>query len=277
MDTAKIIIYDDSCPLCAAYTGAFVKTGFIKKEDRLDFSHLDENIKKLLDTSRCPNEIPVIDRETLEVSYGIDALATILDQKFHGIKKLIGYTAVNWPLQKLYKFISYNRRVIVAAKPAAGSFDCTPDFNVPYRVAFMMLFLVFNSLMLFPIHVHILQNSLSRVSSTQVQVAHLLLVTLNIGIAACMKLKPALEYLGQINMLALTTIIATLPLMLLNYAGLVPFAGINNIYLFLLIGFVLKEYRRRMIFAEIIPGKKWVYTLNISGILLFIFFLLQGW
>lgn len=173
MDTGKIIIYDDSCPLCAAYTGAFVKTGFLKKEDRLDFSHLDEKTKQLLDTSRCPNEIPVIDRETMEVSYGIDALATILEQKIHGIKKLLSYTAIKWPLQKLYKFISYNRRVIVASKPAIGNFDCTPDFNVPYRIAFMFLFLVFNSLMLFPIHSFILQNSLSKVSAGELQFAHL--------------------------------------------------------------------------------------------------------
>jgi len=35
--TDKILVYDDACPLCVAYTGAFVKTGLLTAEGRKSF------------------------------------------------------------------------------------------------------------------------------------------------------------------------------------------------------------------------------------------------
>ncbi len=177
---------------------------------------------------------------------------------------------------KCYKLISYNRRVIVANPTNPGNFDCTPDFNYRYRFAFLFLFLVFNSLMLFPIQTYILQNSLVEVTAARLQVAHLLLVAVNITIACCLKRKMAFEYLGQVNMLALCTILATMPVLLLNKYHFIEHRGINNLYLFLLVIFVLKEYKRRMSFAGIIKKYPLVYAINIFGICAFIIYLL-GW
>ena len=273
MKNNKIIIYDDDCPLCAAYTKGFVAAGMIEKENRKDFSTLDPALLALLDTKRCPNEIPVIDNETKQVFYGIDAITEILQTKIPFAKKVVGLKCIKWPLTKCYKLISYNRRVIVAGKTTVGNFDCSPDLNYKYRLVFMLLFLAFNTMMLWPVHTYILGNSSISVSAWQLQNAHWVLVGLNIIIACCLHKRTAFEYIGQVNMLALTTVLITIPLILLNKFGLVPYAGINNIYLFLLVLFVLKEYKRRMNFAGIIQQYPLICLLNIVGICGFIIYL----
>ena len=274
MKNNKIIIYDDTCPLCAAYTKGFVSAGLIEKENRKNFTTIDPSLLAMLDKKRCPNEIPVIDIETKEISYGIDGITSILQTRLPYIKKFVQLKYINWPLHKLYKLISYNRRVIVASKMTTGNFDCTPDFNYKYRLAFMAIFLLFNSMMLLPVHRYILQNSVSSISVIQLQIAHLILVSVNIVIACCLNRKMAFEYLGQVNMLALVTILATLPLLLLNKYNLIPHTAINNIYLSLLIFFVFIEFRRRMDFAGIIKEYPIIYLTNIIGICAFILFLI---
>ena len=274
MPNNKIIIYDDSCPLCAAYTKGFVSAGLIDKENRKNFTTIDPDLLALLDQQRCPNEIPVIDFDSKEVLYGIDAITSILQTRIPAIKELVKLKCIKWPLDKLYKLISYNRRVIVASKMTRGNFDCTPDFNYKYRLAFMAIFLVFNTIMLFPIQFYILQNSFSSVTAKELQIAHLALVTVNIIIACCLNKKTAFEYLGQVNMLALITILATLPLLLLNKYKWIPGIAINNIYLCPLIFFVFKGYKRRMDFAGIAKQYPIIYFINIIGICGFVLFLI---
>ncbi|MFT3908912.1 MAG: DCC1-like thiol-disulfide oxidoreductase family protein [Ferruginibacter sp.] len=274
MKNNKIIIYDDSCPLCAVYTKGFVSAGMIKKENRKNFTSIDPALLSMLDTKRCQNEIPVIDNDTNQVFYGIDAITEILQTKIPFVKKIVQLPFVKWPLTKLYKLVSYNRRVIVAGKAAPGNFDCTPDFNYRYRLVFMSIFLVFNTAILFPIHHYILENSFSSISVKQLMLAHFLLVALNMTIACFLNRKTAFEYLGQVNMLALTTILVTLPLMFLNKFHLIQHAAINNFYLFMLSFFVFREYKRRMHFAGIIRSYPVIYRLNILTLCSFIILLL---
>ena len=129
----KAIIYDDNCPLCTAYTAAFVKGGLLKKENRISFSNVNMQQFKI-DWNRAKHEIPVIDLDSGQVKYGVDALTEILQQKFPFILKLIRVKCLSWFFRKLYKLISYNRKIIVASnnknKPA---FDCTPDYSFPWR------------------------------------------------------------------------------------------------------------------------------------------------
>jgi len=142
---SKIIIYDDSCPLCAAYSNAFIQTGLIKKENRKNFSNIEPKWMAMVDMKRSANEIPVIDTTTHHVWYGIDALLEILDQKIPFVKVVCNIPPIKWLLYKLYRFISYNRRVIVASKQTSGNYDCTPDFSIRYRLVFMVACLIFTT------------------------------------------------------------------------------------------------------------------------------------
>ena len=112
----KTLIYDDACPLCVWYTGAFVKSGLLTTEGRKAFSTCDTELLNAIDLERGKNEIPLIDIENKQVLYGIDAMLEVLGEKFPVIKTIGNVKPVNWFLKRLYKFISYNRKVIVAKK-----------------------------------------------------------------------------------------------------------------------------------------------------------------
>ncbi len=271
----KTIIYDDTCPLCAAYTKAFVKAGLIEKTNRKSFSNIDPHLLSLIDTKRCVNEIPVLDLQTQQVWYGVDGLTEILYPKLPFIKTLVNIKPIRWFLYKLYKLISYNRRVIVAPKKPNAVFDCTPDFNATYRILLMVTILIINTIMLFPIQEHVLSNSwVKHRSILQLQLAHFLLVAVNICITIILKKRKGLEYLGQANMLAFTTVLLTVPL--LFYNKMINFYNetINNIYLLLITLFIIKEYVRRMKSIKIINIHKWIIVINIISITTFLGYLI---
>lgn len=270
----KILIYDDDCPLCAAYSAAFVKTGLLNEEGRKSFSNIDAASFACIDKSKCYNEIPLIDINTKQVWYGIDALLEILDQKIPCIKFIGNIKPVKWFLQKFYRFISYNRKVIVAETPKTN-YDCSPDFNTRYRICFLAVFFLFNTAMLFPLYQTVFSHSfIGRSSYLQLQAAHLLLVTSNITCGLMLKNKTGLEYLGQVNMLALLSILILLPLHFINKYYL-PLQNVYiNMYLFMLSVFILKQYIKRMIYAGIIGQHNWVPAVNFISLLAFIIYLI---
>ena len=273
---SKILIYDDACPLCAAYTSVFVSTGLLNKDGRKAFTNIDEKYLDLVDSSRCNNEIPLIDIDTKKVWYGIDALLEILGSKCLAIKKIGSIAPVNWSLKKLYSLISYNRKVIVAVAPKSNAYDCAPAFSMPYRIYFLFIFLCFNSIMLLPLYNKIFSNSFVGNSSfVQLQSAHLVLVCLNIVTAFSLKRKAALEYIGQINMLALITILLLLPFYFVNSIFHVSNSLLNNLYMLFVGVIVAKEYLRRMKYASVLGINKFIPTLNLLSLVALIIYL--GW
>lgn len=265
----KTLVYDDACPLCVWYTGAFVKTGLLDAEERKAFSAASPELLHDINWQRSKNEIPLLDTTTHQVLYGIDALLEILAQRCPWVKTIGTWEPIHWFLKRLYSFISYNRKVIVAKKAAAGTIDCTPAFNVFYRLLFMSVFLVFNTLMLFPIH-HLLQHTpFYSFSISGLQTLHVGLVLLNCLLAGTLAPQQRLEYLGQVNMLALITILLLIPLVL--FIKLVPAAnGFIPVYLFVLTLFIIKEYFRRMGYAGIVPANRLIVVLNLVSMFAFV-------
>jgi predicted DCC family thiol-disulfide oxidoreductase YuxK len=145
----KALIYDDNCPLCKAYTNVFVQTGFLKKENRIAFSDLQMS-EFDIDWNRAKHEIPLVDKDTKKVVYGIDALTTVLQQKFGFLSFFMNLKPIHWFFKKLYKLVSYNRRLIVAdAGNTTCGFDCRPDFNLKYRLLLILVLMAISSAMIF--------------------------------------------------------------------------------------------------------------------------------
>jgi hypothetical protein len=273
--TNKIIIYDDSCPMCSVYTKAFVRTGFITQEGRRSFSNIDAEILKQLDNYKCRNEIPLVDTSNNSVKYGIDALLEILNVKIPLIKTIGTFKPVNWFLKKLYNLISFNRRVITASKLNNNGFDCTPDFNLKYRLLFLFLGLSFNTIMLIPEFRNVLSKSaFNNTSAAKLQSAHFALVLVNVALALKLSGRKALEFLGQINVLALLTTLLLLPLCLLNSLFIIP-ATLNDVLLLILFLFILTEYKRRMKFANVLKNKI-IVAVNLISTILFLSYLIIG-
>ena len=269
MKNKKTLLYDDACPLCSWYTGAFVKTGLLDEQGRKAFSTVTPELLQCIDPQRGVNEIPLIDHETKEVLYGIDALVVIIGQRCPIVRVLGKKNAVKWPLKKLYNFISYNRKVIVACKTAEGEVDCTPGFHLFYRFLFMGAFLCFNTLMLFPLYEQLLSNIPAvTISLVSFHAAHAVIVVINCLLAISLRRREAVEYLGQVNMLALVTILLLLPLMWMN-KWLPALSDYNFIYLLLLSVFIIKEYFRRMEFAGVARRHKKIVVVNLLSMAAF--------
>jgi len=261
--TDKILIYDDACPLCVAYTSAFVKAGLLTTEGRKSFSDASPELLHTINYQRSKNEIPLLDPVSNKVWYGIDALLEILGQKCTLIKTIGHLKPVNWFLRKLYSFISYNRKVIVAAKASPLKIDCSPSFNMFYRLLFMLVFLAVNTLMIYPVHQHLLTKIPGyTLSVEQLFLLHIVMVAINCILALFMPKQTAFEYLGQVNMLTVVTNLLLLPL-LITGTLLNLYNWINYLYLGLLTIVIFKEYFRRMDYANILNRYKTVITINL--------------
>lgn len=143
MDTkatdTKVIIYDDSCPMCAWYTGIFVNTQMLPPEGRMGFTEVAQSpLLPQLDLNRARHEIPLVDTNGGATIYGLDAMVHIIGSRFPLVKWLLGIKPVHAFFTQFYHFISYNRRVIAGTAKATKGIDCTPDVNLTYRAAYIV-------------------------------------------------------------------------------------------------------------------------------------------
>ncbi len=272
MNNNLLLIYDDYCPLCKWYSGLFVKYNLLKENNRKAFSKVDDALLSIIDSDKSRNEIPLVNTETGKVLYGIDALLELLGNRYAWIKYIGNIKPVKWFLRKLYKLISYNRKVIVATKCSDGAFDCTPDYNFRYRTFFLLLGLFLNTFLLTAIHNVVLkQLPFYSVSLLQLQAAHFALVAMNICLAFLFPKEKAFEFLGQVNMLAITVIISFTPLLIASLFFTLP-AFLITICLFGIALITFKEYIRRMHYAGILQHP-WIAGFNIVSVISFIILL----
>lgn len=251
-----ILIYDEGCPMCVAYTSLFVKTGFLKPEERKSFTQAGEHWLNLADFKRSRNEIPFLNTTTGETFYGIDALLEILNRKIPFLKAIGNIKPVKYFLTRLYKLISYNRKVIVGNKTKFDCVDCTPDYNFFYRLLFILLSFTFITVMLWPIHTSILSKiPFYQLSVVQLLSFHFAIVFSNSLISSLLGGKKGMDYLGQMNMLALSAILLNIPLLLAHSItsfhylfDVVYLAGVSMLLVF--------DYFRRIDFADVQSNKK---------------------
>ncbi len=143
------IIYDDECPMCNLYTGAFIQTGMLDAEGREAYGSIQPATAALLDQRRACNEIALVDREHQTVTYGIDSLFKVIGHSFPIFKPLFAWQPFRWVMQKVYAFISYNRKVIVPGNGFERAGQCIPDLNLTYRWAYLLSTWLFTSWVLY--------------------------------------------------------------------------------------------------------------------------------
>ncbi|MEI6408387.1 MAG: hypothetical protein WCR52_03305 [Bacteroidota bacterium] len=123
----KIIIYDDVCPMCQAYTAGFVRFGLL--EARSGFADASPEMLQKLDLNRARHEIPLLDTQTGETLYGLNALFYLLGARFPWMQPIFRLRVVRTFLYGLYQIITYNRRIIAGSQSPKQGFDCAPDAN----------------------------------------------------------------------------------------------------------------------------------------------------
>ena len=135
----KVIIYDDVCPLCQAYTEGFVQLGWLMPENRIGFANAPADIIAHIDINRARHEIPLYDRETKQTIYGKEALFFIIGEQIPIVRPLFQFSLFRGLIYVLYQIITYNRRIIAGSKAPKTGFDCAPDFNLTYRWVYICL------------------------------------------------------------------------------------------------------------------------------------------
>ncbi len=134
------LLYDDSCPMCKAYTATFQRAGWC---DRRAFSRVGEEIVPAgLDLDRARHEIPLLDSDSGEVHYGLDAMTRVMAGGMPWLRPVLRSRVLRLLLTPLYKIITYNRRLIAGTHPSTTGFDCAPDRHRGWRVTYITLMLL---------------------------------------------------------------------------------------------------------------------------------------
>ncbi len=134
-----IVLFDAECPMCRAYTSAFVKTGMLGENGRAAYQNEMDTICPIIDKQRAVNEIALVDLKNGEVTYGVKSLFKIIGNTCPLFRPLFSSEPFAWVMNKLYAFISYNRRVIIPSGKAGDAFSYQPTFKLHYRIAYLLL------------------------------------------------------------------------------------------------------------------------------------------
>ncbi|MBC6110588.1 DUF393 domain-containing protein [Pedobacter fastidiosus] len=132
-----VILFDNECPMCYAYTKAFVKVGMLPNNGREAYQNMPTEICPLVNQQRAANEIALVNTETGEVTYGIQSLFKIISNAIPIFKPLFTFEPFVWIMSKVYAFVSYNRKVIIPAEIKGNSLQ--PTFKIHYRIAYLLL------------------------------------------------------------------------------------------------------------------------------------------
>ena len=123
--TKPVFLYDDCCPLCRGYTKTFTALGWA---ERAPFSTIDEATLAALDMDRARHHIPLHDPNG-PTRYGLDGILDVVEDEVELLGRIGKHPAVRALLDRLYWFITYNRRHIITAAPPVTGVDCAPDFE----------------------------------------------------------------------------------------------------------------------------------------------------
>lgn len=239
------LLYDDQCPLCKAYTGAFIKSGMLDGNGRTLHREGIEAFSGKIDAARSCNEIALVNTQTGEAIYGLQSLLAILGYNVPYIKSIGNFKPVYGFLNTLYKFISFNRKVIAPSRTYREQ-TCVPTFHAGFRIAFIVLCGIFTSLVLnhyaSRLQGLVQSSSLYRefaICFGQIVFQGLLLV------AVRSRKTPVFDYLG--NMMTVSLIGALLLLPAIGLSHIMVLSGYIYLgYFMLVVAFMLFMHARRV-------------------------------
>lgn len=142
------LIYDNDCPMCNLYSKSFIKFGMLNEEGREAFTEMSEETRSIIDLHRSKNEIALINHNNNSVVYGLNSLLKIFGNRFPLLEKIATVGPLYWFFNRLYKFVSYNRKQIVPSEKDYSEQACVPDFNLKYRISYILFVLVFSVVIL---------------------------------------------------------------------------------------------------------------------------------
>jgi len=136
--TNHLLLFDAECPVCDTFSKAIVNKGMMNSDGRRAYQQeLDAQACPLVDRQRAVNEIALVNLETGEVSYGAESILRLYAAQYPALGRVLTFYPLMWILNKLYAFISLNRRVILP--PTKQTYGLQPAFKINYRIAYLVL------------------------------------------------------------------------------------------------------------------------------------------
>lgn len=239
----QTLLYDDECPMCNLYTAGFIKSKMMDEKGRKPFEAITEEEQQFIDIHRASNEIALINHQNKTVMYGIDSLLEIIGHSFPWMKKVGTRQPIYFMLKKLYKLISYNRKVIIpSSKKEDQRLQCVPDFNFNYRYLFLVFATVLTVLTLYKyasIVTFLPQASIGReiALATGQMGFQLVFLTQN-------DYKTNLNYIGNLLTVSLMGALILFPMIIINEIIAIPQLFILGWFGMTVLLMVLEHYRR---------------------------------
>jgi hypothetical protein len=238
------LLIDQDCPMCNIYGKCFSKIGLIDKNTISPYQTIHDSYANQIDMERAKNEIALLDTETSTTHYGIDAMIEIVVHRAVFLKKILHSKLIYAFLLRLYRFISYNRKVIYPTSKNGKTRDCTPELNKKYRWTYIFFVAVFTGLILnqFAFHLN------ARLGWEHNWVREFIICFGQIGwqmtAISFFKKEKTLEYLGNMSTVSMIGGILLLPVLLANYYF--PISLIGLIAMFgIVVGIMFFEHIRR--------------------------------
>jgi hypothetical protein len=131
------LLYDKDCPLCRVYTKSFVSCNLLDEKGRSAYTETAETIMIRVDKVRAKDEIALVDRQKNTVMYGIDGLIHIFTHERNWLKMILHFAPIYYIIKFSYFLVSYNRKIIAPSKTMYGVNDCSPSFNLFFRILYI--------------------------------------------------------------------------------------------------------------------------------------------
>lgn len=256
------LIYDSECPMCNLYSKGFIAAGMLDQQGREAFTELGIETRKAIDFNRAKNEIALVNHDKNRVTYGLDSLLLIIGNSFPMLEKIARLKPLYLLFRKFYSFVSYNRKQIIPSKNNQGAEACNPDFNLKYRLTYIVFVAVLSGsiLSLFSEKLGLSRNFFREAG---ICIGQILWQTVFLKVYLKEKLW---DYLGNMMTVSLIGSILLIPGVFLN---------LNTILAFIYFGTVvtvmfLEHIRRcRILGLNLLPTLSWtLFRLTVLAVLI---------
>ncbi|MEQ9279237.1 MAG: hypothetical protein RLN83_07040 [Balneola sp.] len=230
----KNLLVDQDCPMCVFYGDTFTKTGLISEQTVKPYQIIETEKADKIDMERAKSEIALFDNVSEETLYGVDALIKIVSHNNNFLNRFIKSGIIYQSLKLMYKFISYNRKVIFPTKLKTNVRSCSPAFNINYRLYYIIASTLFVGLLLSGFAGFISENILINNNWSWEFAVGFGQIFWQIPVILFVNKTKLMDYLGNMCTISLVGSLALLPILIINmitelslYVNLVSFGFIT--------------------------------------------------
>ena len=134
--------------MCNIYGKCFTQVQLIDTQTVTPYQNIEEVYTQNIDMERAKDEIALYAIDSTQTIYGIDAMIKIVTHQHPNLHRLLHSKIIYAFLLRLYRFISYNRKVIYPTPTQIHERDCTPQVNTKYRWLYILFVAFFTGIVL---------------------------------------------------------------------------------------------------------------------------------